>query len=137
MHLFSNTVFACSCEKVGVGTTETQLIEAAYEKAEAVFYGKVLKIRKSKLFNKLQVTFKILETWKGTTTERIIVTTEGLGFGVCPYDFDVGKTYLVYAYTWESKVLQTSHCTRTKELSEAERDLRVLGKGNAPKKFRT
>ena len=134
LQLASNVAFACSCSPSLFGETETQRIEAAYEKAQAVFSGKVLKIKKSKSFNELQVTFRVSETWKGATTERIVVTTESLCCSGCPYNFNVGKTYLVYAYTWEGSALGTNQCTRTKKMSEAERDLKVLGKGKAPQK---
>jgi hypothetical protein len=48
-------------------------------------------------------------------------------FGDCGYSFQVGETYLVYAYNDEfSDYLFTSSCTRTRRLSDAGEDLAYL-----------
>jgi len=142
LHFVSSVSFACSCAPPRIGETEIERIKVAHQKAKAIFSGKVLKVKVRKSsdtnpFPSVQVTFKVLETWKGVETEKVIIATEDNRYGGCGSEFKVGKTYLVYAYTSESGGLETNQCTRTNELPEEERDLKVLGKGNGPTKAKT
>jgi len=133
---------ACSCapDILRTGETEDQRIDAARREAQAVFSGTVLKIKIRKPSQgdrnpPVEVTFKVLSVWKGIKTEKAIVLTENDFSGGCCKNFEVGKSYLVYAYDWNDiGGLGTNQCTRTKEMSDAERDLRVLGEGKAPKR---
>ncbi len=142
LHLASGITLACSCEPVIVGTTQKQLIDTAFAEAQAVFSARVLKIKHRKSTDRnpnppVQITFKVLESWKGVKTEKIVVATDDNRYGGCGSEFEVGKSYLVYAYYWQSDKLETDQCTRTNELLDAERDLKLLGKSNAPKKAKT
>jgi hypothetical protein len=47
----------------------------------------------------------------------------GLGDSDCGYGFRVGEKYLVYAFRDEDNKLETSICTRTRPLSQADKDL--------------
>ncbi len=49
------------------------------------------------------------------------------------FRFWKGERYLVYAYSRAGN-LQTSGCSRTRELARAEEDLRELGEGNLPER---
>jgi hypothetical protein len=48
-------------------------------------------------------------------------------FGDCGYDFQIGETYLVYAYSDEdTNVVETDRCSRTSRLTDAGPDLAYL-----------
>ena len=95
--------FACSCSpRIGIIKSEQQLIEEARENAKAVFSGEVMKIilsdapkGKEPLF--AEVHFKVIQSWKGITTEEATVYTIHMCC-ICGFPFKVGTQYLVYAY---------------------------------------
>jgi hypothetical protein len=137
-----SSVLACSC-------MPTPPPKEALGKADAVFSGTVTEIsplsreetingKKYRLPIK-RVTFRIIETWKGTNATTQVVYT-GKGSGDCGYRFLPGSNYLVYANEItlslpkesEFKALGTGICSRTCPESEASEDLKVLGKGQKP-----
>ena len=71
----------------------------SFEKATAVFTGKVVAA------NGYKVTFKLRKRWKGETSDEITLST-GAVTGVdgapvpeeCSYQFQLGEEYLVYTY---------------------------------------
>jgi hypothetical protein len=136
--LFAPSIaFACSCSLPPIGKTETQLIKLERKKSQAVFSGKVIEIIAPKTASGeeawvAEVRFKVMQTWKGVTTETVSVFTANICC-ICDYNFDVGERYLVYAYSADDN-LATSICRRTKLLSEAGEDLKVLGKSKVPKR---
>ena len=136
--LFAPSIaFACSCSLPPIGKTEKQLIKLERKKSQAVFVGEVTEIIAPKTTSgeeawTAEVRFKVLQTWKGITTETVKVFTANRCC-ICGYEFAVGERYLVYAYS-SNKDLGTSFCTRTKTLSEASKDLKVLGKSNISKR---
>ena len=128
--------FACSCSLPPMGKTEKQLIKLERKKSQAVFVGEVTEIIAPKTASgeeawTAEVRFKVLQTWKGITTETVSVFTANRCC-ICGYKFEVGERYLIYAYS-SDKNLGTNFCTRTKTLSEANADLKVLGKNKVPK----
>jgi hypothetical protein len=122
--------FACSCSpRIGIIKSEQQLIEEARENAKAVFSGEVTKIilsdaPKDKEPLYAEVHFKIIQSWKGITTEEATVYTAHICC-ICGFPFKVGRQYLVYAYG--DKNLATNICTRTMTLKYASKDLKFLG----------
>jgi hypothetical protein len=131
-----NIAFACSCSLPPIGKTEKQHIKLARKKSQAVFVGEVTEIIAPKTASgeeawTAEVRFKVLQTWKGVTTETVSIFTANRCC-ICGYKFSVGERYLVYAYS-SNKDLATSFCTRIKLFSEADADLKVLGKNNVPK----
>lgn len=125
--------FACSCRPVEEKSIAAHVRDAKKESA-AVFAGKVLEIIESdELFN-TQVKIKVINVWKGSRSKEITIFT-GRDDGMCRYDFEVGKTYLVYAtkaiMSKSSGNLETTMCSRTQVYSSAKHDLRILGKGVA------
>lgn len=79
-------------------------------------------------FNKF--TFKINELYKGKIKIDTIEIITGMGHGDCGYEFEIGKSYVVYAskrnkfYEEGAKVttfLYTDICFRTTEQVEEER----------------
>jgi hypothetical protein len=106
----------------------------AFDKAEAVFAGKVVRIEdisfpRRAAWNVLSwfgfgrstgpygytVTIDVAISWKGVQTKSTQVMT-GYGGGDCGYPFEVGKEFLVYG-SRNSGVLVTSICSRTNDVS--------------------
>jgi hypothetical protein len=125
--------FACSC-------AERPSPARALEQSSAVFSGTVIEI--APFENELEnigflmkrVTFRVIETWKGTNTATKVVLT-GNGGGDCGYVFTLGAEYLVYASsvsTPEFNGFSTSVCTRNSLLSTADEDRQFLGEGEKP-----
>lgn len=109
---------ACSC--IIPGTPQEEL-----EASSAVFAGKVLS--KTGAGYGYRVTFEVSEAWKGVEYSEVDVET-GFGGGDCGVNFEIGKSYLVYADASEG-VLSANSCGRTTLLSMADADLQVLGEG--------
>lgn len=133
--LSSNEVFACSCLRVPDAPL-SKLVKQAKDKSDAVFTGKVLEVKENTEDGR-SVKLEIINSWKGNPSKEITLLT-GNDDGDCGYRFEVGKTYLVYADkgTMYSSVerLETTICSRTKSLADAKKEIKVLGKGKAPKK---
>ena len=128
--LVSNVGLACSCDLPPMNKTEKQLVELERKKSKAVFVGEVVEIIVPKTASGAaawvaEVRFKVQRKWKGAEAEEISVFTANVCCA-CGFKFEVGESYLVYAYGSDS--LSTNTCTRTSRLSEAEKDLKVLGK---------
>lgn len=86
--------------------------------------------------------FQVENWWKGKSTREVILFTDRTKnsdgsetISDCDFPFEVGKRYLVYAFSDESQ-LKTNVCTRTKALEKAKEDLKLLGRGRKPKRGR-
>jgi hypothetical protein len=75
----------------------------------------------------VEVTFDVLQSWKGPAEENITVITRRFG-SMCGYGFKTGGEYLVYAGGKDNS-LSTSLCSRTRGLARASEDLSLLGEG--------
>lgn len=124
-------VFACSCLPFG-DETVTQQVSRAKKDAQAVFSGKVLEIIKKPESSSVVVKFRAEKSWKGNVSRRVSIST-GADSALCGFNFEVGKSYLIYAQGADAKDLQTNICTRTSGLTNAKADLKALGKGVVPK----
>ena len=122
------SVFACTY-------TPPPSPKIALKASAAVFAGRVRDI-KQVLLGKgrekrrvKEIQFQAVKFWRGISHKTVVVRT---GFNTCSYPFQKGSKYLVYAYGGPSqgrKVLYTSICTRTKNLTKAQMDLAALGIG--------
>ena len=90
--------------------------------------GNVMEILGDRDSSAVVVKFRVKSTWKGRLTKRVSVST-GRGHGDCGYQFEVGQSYLVYAYGSDENSLSTNICQRTARLSESAADIKLLGKG--------
>lgn len=121
---------ACSC----VPTTPQQSLKNSKE----VFAGKVIDIvdqsgsnpEASGYLGGFKVTFEVSKVWKGKLEKQQVVLTSGSSAS-CGYNFEKGKEYLVYA-NGQGTQLQTGLCSGTTLLTNAQRDLAVLGRGKTP-----
>lgn len=151
-----SNVIACRCitspnENVG------EAVNLAVKNSEMVFSGKVIGFEYRKGIHseymdstnknsakpveyemkvvKLQVT----KWWKAeASTEIFLVTfetryTDGTGGSHegCNYNLKEGENYLIYASLRQNH-LSAHSCSRTKPLTDAEADLKILGKGKEP-----
>ncbi|WP_210469956.1 hypothetical protein [Sporosarcina sp. 6E9] len=113
--------------------------DIALSQATAVFSGKAIEVKKSKLDNGKTIHFKVGEIWKGLDSATVSVFT-GNDSASCGIDFAVGKEYLVYAHTldWNGKtILSTTLCDRTAEIANAANDLALIGEGQIPEQTPT
>ena len=77
----------------------------------------------------LEFRFRVLEDWKGAPSDTILIGTSP-GGGMCGYPFEVGRTYVVYAWHADGYRYEfTSICDRTSVARYALADLMVLGEG--------
>ncbi|MBI4093190.1 MAG: hypothetical protein HY420_04670 [Candidatus Kerfeldbacteria bacterium] len=119
-------VHACSCIPPRSVSEEFQL-------AGAVFSGTVTNVSQTSrssssgsLAGSLgkKVSLAVERSWKGVTTATVTIET-GIGGGDCGFNFEEGKSYLVY--TEGSSQRSANVCSNTKELAAASDDLRQLG----------
>jgi hypothetical protein len=102
---------ACSCAEMTP--------EASFAESEMAFVGVVTKIdRPLVLMNSgqpVKVTLAVSEVYKGTVSERFVVTTSADGAS-CGYDFVEGGRYVVLATTYEGTV-NTGLCSGNRNLA--------------------
>ena len=125
--------YACSCALDIKKVSLRKKVKRSVNDAGAVFSGKVVSIESdSDLPNKRyasKVKIEVDSLWKGDLSETVIVQT-GIGGGDCGFPFEVGESYLIYAYgSAKDNSLGTGICSRTQRLAQAAEDLKVLGKG--------
>jgi hypothetical protein len=120
-------VLACGCDLPIPKLSPKQQVNKARKTANAVFSGTVLEITKQPQDFYVSVRLLVENSWKGNIPKEVTITT-GLGGGDCGYQFEVGKSYLIYANGSNENKLSTNICHRTKNLSESIQDLQILGK---------
>jgi hypothetical protein len=80
----------------------------------------------------VEVLVDVDKSWKGAGSQAVVYTNN-IG-ATCGYPFEIGTSYLVYAYSYgySDASLQTSICTPTKLLSDANEDLSALNNLSLP-----
>ena len=119
----------------------------AMRHSSAVFIGKTLDVQQEKRSDKTggssivhTTRFEVITIWKGVFTPQIetvfmsdYIDPRGVvRINDCDFsrEFVVGETYIIYAIEIEGRLDASLHgCGRTALLSDAEDDLRALGKG--------
>lgn len=121
----AETGLACTCAPSESPTREL-------ERADAVFSGKVVEIRRHKraadIFARVEAVLRVERAWKGVKTATVSVFTAS-NSAACGYGFKEGRTYLVYAHEDAEGKLSTGICGRTRRLRDAGEDLKELGAG--------
>jgi hypothetical protein len=126
-----NTAIACSCGRVSIFKN--------FKKSDTVFKGKVIEVKEIKTteqttagnaaeYRRYEFTFEVLNRYKGLKKkEPVTIITTG-GGSDCGNYFDLGESYIVYAYNWDTMLtrqfidkktdefLTTNLCTRTKRV---------------------
>lgn len=122
--------FACSCMAPSPDTPMKKLVADAKGGTDAVFVGKVVKVRVSDENSPAATNFiklEVLRSWKGVTGEYIEIETPA-NSAMCGVGFEVGKEYIVYAGKGEAEAFTTHLCSRTQNISGKSGDERHLGK---------
>ncbi len=104
-------------------------VEDAYALASSVFVGKVMNVRERT--RNVKVSFKVYKAFKGRLDDVTVILTSfpnDMGQG---YPFQIEEQYLVFTYAQDGRDY-TSSCTRTKPLSKAASDLKILTKISQP-----
>lgn len=139
---------ACRCADTAPERTLAQRVLESKDRAKVVFSGKAIAketIKAVKTISEqpaevelVMMRFKVDRWWKGDVKDEVVLFTgeikmsDGLrSASSCDYDFEIGKSYLIYAYEFEDQV-QTDYCSRTRLLEKAEEDLKELGEGKSP-----
>ena len=132
--LATNTGFACTCDLPLSHQSLEQLVVEARNDSKAVFSGKVVEVIENPkdIFN-VVVRLRVERTWKNVRAGEVLIVT-GSGGGDCGYRFEVGESYLVYAYGSRGGRLGTNICQRTRKIADAGEDIKILGKGRLPSK---
>jgi hypothetical protein len=99
------------------------------KRSTAVFRGKVSEISQP-FWDRIGLTnsgghrvkFAVIKQWKGTASKSIEVATRLTG-EACGFPFEQNKEYLVYVVT-EPKDIQTGICTGTRNITEAEQEIK-------------
>jgi hypothetical protein len=135
-----NTILAFDCPRPGTPTEELK-------RATAVFAGKVIERQMIKITDtsnedfggeRLHVKLKIDKWWKGNGESEVLLQTSRVYFPNGTYRagedffFNTNQSYLVYAFYYNG-AFGTSGCTRTRELSKVDEDLKNLGEWFQPK----
>ena len=110
----------------------------ALEKAATVFMGRVVmgRVVKRRLDKEAEMRemreflFEVSGVWKGPASKRIFVLTR-MDSAACGFDFELGESYLVYAYG-DATQFVTNICTRTCHQGMASDDLSQLGASTKP-----
>lgn len=145
--LFSITkTFACSCGKTKGALS--QKVEEAYTKSDLIISGKVIEIE---IVNKtimkstadpIIYKFEITKIIKGKIEKQVIEIVSEESEISCGYEFEFGKSYLVYArkstcfssQTNNEFDFVTSLCDRNQKLKNVDKEeLRKLKKLNCKK----
>lgn len=137
---FVSSALACSC-------FPTPTPYRAFHEAKAVFVGKIISSKDVPFSVKgrngnftmhdRHYIFSVEESFKGANTSELEVNA-GPANSSCFDPFEVGETYLVYAYGDSESTLRSGACTRTTTLAGASDDLyhiRALLKGVPEPRF--
>ncbi len=114
--------FACTC--VVSNRPLNAQVKEAFNNSTVIFSGEVISITPKSEYE-VTVKIKVEKSWKGTFSKEVAITTNK-NSAMCGYGFEVGKTYLVYAYGAKDD-LSTTNCSRIKLFSNKE-DIKYLDK---------
>jgi Tissue inhibitor of metalloproteinase len=133
--------FACSC--IGTNESLSKKVQKSFNQSDLILIGKV--IDKELIFNEeyqssadpVIYKFEVTKIIKGKLKKEIIEIASERSEISCGYEFEIGKSYLVYALrsshfssiTKNEFDLVTSLCSRNQKLSKVKKEeLRKLKK---------
>jgi hypothetical protein len=120
--LVPRTALACTCFSSPEPKTSAQItreITAEVRRSAAVFSGKVV------TRTPLRMTFLVENVWKGSVGRRFdmasgaVANPDGSITTSCEFPFEVGESYVVFAYGSSRHTMHASQCTFTNALSFA------------------
>lgn len=114
--------FACSC-------ASDRSTNEAFDSSEAVFSGEVTRIDADQ-FGKTAV-FHVETVWKGVSEDTVSISTAAHS-AACGYEFEEGKSYIVFAYGESDSSLKTNLCSGTSSDESMLRHIEIFGAGYVP-----
>lgn len=115
---FAEAVFACQCHLLSS-------VVSSYERASVVFVGKAVSTNdeenSDRFYSEKEIVyeFEVEEKFKGIKNNKAKINL-GKKY-MCFFGFEIGKSYLVYAYGDDEQSLHTYRfCNRTEEIEEAQ-----------------
>ena len=123
---YAEKTYACSCLAPDPNITLDQQVKESLDNSTAVFSAKVLSVSEDKTTSSKKVKLLLVKSWKGKLTKSVVITT-GMDSAMWGYNFEKGKTYLIYANGKNTKSLSTTICSRTSEIP-INKDIEVLDK---------
>ena len=109
---------AYACSGMGFMGTPQEHVKQELEESRAVFSGEVQDITKFNDEGYQTVTLRTIDVWKGPHRDTLEVTQGNL----CPYTFEEGQEYLVYA----DQGLSVNLFSGTTLLSDASEEVQAL-----------
>jgi hypothetical protein len=109
---------AYACSGMGFMGTPQEHVKQELEESRAVFSGEVQDITKWNHEGSQTVTLRTIDVWKGPHRDTLEVTQGNL----CPYTFEEGQEYLVYA----DQGLSVNLFSGTTLLSDASEEVQAL-----------
>ncbi len=129
---------AYACEAFSSGSPSPDRLD----NSAAVFSGKVVEFRKvivEKPAGEVRIAFfQVDRYWKSNLVEnedyKQLVVVTAIDHGACGYDFEEGKSFLVYAdkWTYEPDLMYTGLGYGTQPIENAQEHLAFLGEGKVP-----
>jgi hypothetical protein len=113
-------------------------VVAATHAATAVFEGRVTGVSFTPSESRSAVaSLDVVRVWKGMAGEKTTVASPPQDVAPelqapCALAFEPGQSYLVFARARADGQLETSVCSRTRPVEEAQDDVLALGMGSAP-----
>ncbi|MCA9694223.1 MAG: hypothetical protein KC636_31850 [Myxococcales bacterium] len=119
-----HAVRACSCAR-------SPDPRVALDQADAVFLARVVEepSRTQRIAGEVTYGFDVMRQWKGDPAPRVTIKTQSSS-AACGRRFRMAKTYLVYATREGTGRYSDNLCSRTRELDQADDDLKLLGPGS-------
>jgi hypothetical protein len=118
--LLPDRAYAYTCG--GFMGSPQELAKSELEESRAVFSGEVQDINNHNYEAFQTVTFRTIDVWKGPHRDTLEVTNGSL----CPYTFEEGREYLLYADSYAEQGLSVDACGHNKLLSEASEEVQAL-----------
>ena len=109
---------AYACSGMGFMGTPQEHVKQELEESRAVFSGEVQDITKWNHEGSQTITLRTIDVWKGPHRDTLEVTQGNL----CPYTFEEGQEYLVYA----DQGLSVNLFSGTTLLSDASEGVQAL-----------
>lgn len=125
--LFAALVLLVGFFTISATACDCRFSNARFDEASAVFYGRVLEVHRN--VEKRVVRVKVLskKTFKGQGQGTLTLNMSS----ICPYNFQVGKNYLIYAVARLDGILETGPC-RVFYGTNAKYERKLLEKGSRP-----
>jgi len=111
-------VYSCSC-------VPPPPPAQAFQEAAAVFMGKAISIQAGPGPYVITAKLRVSRIWKGEKTFLLEILTGNDG-AMCGFNFQEGKSYVIYAYKNQDGQLETNNCTRSTLTERATADLAYL-----------